>query len=263
MLYNRKGEILWHRGREIKGKTIAGGEGFSKTFMDKMRYEPDTIEEEDVVVTSEMVDLSRSAFVLHIKSLIIQPVGNDFFLYIDSGARASFSETDRAIFKVIGSLLGEMLDRVIQNENDIHGINGSSGATGKIRELVLKYTLEEEPVLLLGETGVGKNHIAQLIHLYSGRKGKFTIVNTPAIPDNLIESEIFGHKRGAFTDAHSDKRGFVDEASGGTLFLDEIAEIPLTFQAKLLRFIETKRYQVVGDPTEKQADIRIIAATNK
>ncbi|MCP5045626.1 MAG: sigma-54-dependent Fis family transcriptional regulator, partial [bacterium] len=263
MLYNREGEILWHRGREIKGKTVAEGEGFSKTFMDKMRYHNDTIEEEDVVVTSEMVDLSRSAFVLRIKSLIIQPVGDNFFLYIDSGARESFSETDREIFKVIGSLLGEMIERVIGNENDIGGINGSSGAIGKIRELVLKYTLEEEPVLLLGETGVGKNHIAQLIHLYSGRKGKFVIVNTPGVPDNLIESEIFGHKKGAFTDARSDKRGFVDEAEGGTLFLDEIAEIPSAFQAKLLRFIETRRFQVVGDPAEKQADIRIIAATNR
>ena len=263
MLYNRKGEILWHRGREISGKTIAGGEGFSKSFIDKTRHPTDTVEEENVIVTSEMVDLSRSAAVLHIKSLIIQPVGREFFLYIDSGAKKSFNATDREVFKVIGSLLGEMINQVIKNETDIGGISGSSEEIGKIRELVLKYSLEEEPVLLLGETGVGKSHIAGLIHLYSGRKGKFIIVNTPAVPDNLFESEIFGHKKGAFTDAREDKKGFVDEAEGGTLFLDEIAEIPLAFQAKLLRFIESKRYQVLGDPGEKKADVRIIAATNQ
>jgi len=263
MLYNRKGEILWHRGREISGKTIAAGEGFSKSFIDKTRHPTDTVEEENVLVTSEMVDLSRSAAVLHIKSLIIQPVGRHFFLYIDSGAKESFSAADREVFKVIGSLLGEMINQVIKNESDVGGINGSSEEIGKIRDLVLKYSLEEEPVLLLGETGVGKNHIAGLIHLYSGRKGKFIIVNTPAIPNNLFESEVFGHKKGAFTDARADKKGFVDEAEGGTLFLDEIAEIPFSFQAKLLRFIESKRYQVLGDPREKKADVRIIAATNQ
>ncbi|MCP4219317.1 MAG: sigma-54-dependent Fis family transcriptional regulator, partial [bacterium] len=208
-------------------------------------------------------DISRSAYVLRIKSLMILPAGTGFFLYIDSGARKAFSEVDREIFKVLGGLLGEMINRVMDNESDIGGISGSSQLVHKTRELVLKYSLEEDPVLLLGETGVGKNHIARLIHLYSGRKGKFVIVNTPSIPVNLIESEIFGHKKGAFTDAGSDKKGLVDEAEGGTLFLDEIAEIPAVFQAKLLRFIETRKYQVLGNPTEKQADVRIIAATNQ
>lgn len=263
MLYNRNGEILWHRGREIKGKTIAEGEGFSKSFIEKTNQQGDTIEEENVCITSEMVEQSRSAFVLQIKSLIIQPVSDQFFLYVDSGVKESFSQVDREIFKVIGSLLGEMIKQVIRKEKDIRGITGNSEEIGIIRELVLKYSLEEDPVLLLGETGVGKSHIAELIHLYSGRKGKFVIINTPSIPDNLFESEIFGHKKGAFTDAKSDKKGYVDEARGGTLFFDEIAEIPVSFQAKLLRFIETQKYQILGDPVERDSDVRIIAATNQ
>lgn len=263
MLFNGEGEILWHRGREITGKTIANGKGFSKSFIEQAHLQTGTVEEENVVVTSEMVDLSRSAVFLDIKSLIIQPVGRNFFLYIDSGAKDSFSAIDREVFKVIGGLLGEMINQVIKNETDVGGINGSSKETGKIRALVLKYSLEEEPVLLLGETGVGKSHIAGLIHLYSGRKGKFIIVNTPAVPGSLFESELFGHKKGAFTGAGADKKGFVAEAEGGTLFLDEIAEIPFPFQAKLLRFIESKKYQMLGDPREKKADVRIIAATNQ
>jgi transcriptional regulator with PAS, ATPase and Fis domain len=110
---------------------------------------------------------------------------------------------------------------------------------------------------------VGKSHIAKLIHGYSGRQGEFITINTPGIPENLFESEIFGHKKGAFTGAVSDKEGFVDEAVEGTLFFDEISEVPVSFQAKLLRFIETKKYQVLGDAVEREADVRIITATNK
>ena len=263
MLYNREGEIIWHRGREIQGKTIFEGEGFSKTLIEKTFMNIDTIEEENVLITSDMNEIPKSAYVLQIKSLIIIPVSDQFFLYIDSGARDSFTQTDREVFKVIGSLLGQMINQVKKNENDTGGITGQSPEIQKIRDQVLKYSLEEEPVLLLGETGVGKSHIAELIHLYSGRKGKFVTINTPSIPDNLFESETFGHKKGAFTDARSDKRGYVDEAKGGTLFFDEISEIPVSFQAKLLRFIETKNYQILGDPSEKRADVRILAATNQ
>jgi len=123
--------------------------------------------------------------------------------------------------------------------------------------------LEEDPVLLHGETGCGKNHIAQLIHHFSGRKGKFVTINTPGIPENLFESEVFGHKRGAFTDARTDKSGLVEQAEEGTLFFDEIAEVPPSFQARLLRFIETRKYFVLGDTNEREADVRIVAATNR
>jgi transcriptional regulator with PAS, ATPase and Fis domain len=146
---------------------------------------------------------------------------------------------------------------------DIVGITGTSRVIKGIRELAAKYALESEPILLSGETGVGKNHIAELIHCFSRRKGKFVIVDTPNINDQLFESKLFGHKRGAFTDAKFDKTGLVEEAVNGTLFFDEITEIPLDIQAKLLRFIDTKTFYTLGESSEKTSDVRILAATNK
>jgi transcriptional regulator with PAS, ATPase and Fis domain len=263
MLINREGEILWHKGREIIGKTIYEGDGFSKSYILETMEKSGTVEKENIAISSDIDGLSRSALLLSIRSLIIQPVSDQFFLYIDSGIKEAFNDTDREVFKVIGELLGEMINLVKKDKRDVGGLTGSSREINKIRGLVLKYSLEENPVLLLGETGTGKSRIAELIHRYSGRRGRFFTINTPGIPANLLESEIFGHKKGAFTDARTDKKGFVDEAMGGTLFFDEISEVPLSFQAKLLRFIETKKYQVLGDPTEHDADVRILAATNR
>jgi DNA-binding NtrC family response regulator len=162
----------------------------------------------------------------------------------------------------LGALLGELIECIRARQEDAGGITGNSPGIRKIRQLVLKYSLEEDPVLMCGETGCGKNHIAELIHRFSGRKGKFVTINTPGIPENLFESEVFGHKKGAFTDAQTDKKGLVEEAAGGTLFFDEIAEVPPTFQARLLRFIETRKYYILGGTGEKTADVRIVAATN-
>jgi len=132
-----------------------------------------------------------------------------------------------------------------------------------MRELVLSFALEDDPVLILGETGVGKSRIAQLIHRFSGRSGQFIIVDSPAVPESLFESELFGYAKGAFTGADRTKSGLVEAAAAGTLFLDEIAEVPLAVQAKLLRFIDQHRFRAVGDPQERQIDVRIIAATNR
>lgn len=186
--------------------------------------------------------------------------------YMDRGRKDAFSKAERETFDIVGGMPGEIVGREKKKHRDTAGtagITGGSEKIKKIRELVLKYSIEENPVLLLGETGTGKNRIAELIHRYSGRKGRFVTVNTPGIPDNLLESEIFGHKKGAFTGAGADKKGFVDEAAGGTLFFDEISEVPPTFQAKLLRFIETRKYRVLGEPVERQADVRILAAANR
>jgi transcriptional regulator with PAS, ATPase and Fis domain len=127
----------------------------------------------------------------------------------------------------------------------------------------LKYSIEEEPVLLIGETGAGKNHIAELIHRYSGRKGQFITVHTPSIPESLFESEIFGFLKGAFTGAHMKRDGLVALAEAGTIFFDEISEVPVSFQAKLLQFMDTQKYRMLGDLKEKKANVRIIASTNR
>ncbi|MBW1879336.1 MAG: sigma 54-interacting transcriptional regulator [Deltaproteobacteria bacterium] len=119
-------------------------------------------------------------------------------------------------------------------------------------------------VLVLGETGTGKELVAQEIHALSGRRDKpFIAINCGAIPENLLESELFGHKRGAFTGAVADKIGKVEAASGGTLFLDEIAEMPMNLQVKLLRVLQDFMIERVGDLKPRSVDIRVIAATNK
>jgi DNA-binding NtrC family response regulator len=122
----------------------------------------------------------------------------------------------------------------------------------------------EITVLLLGESGTGKEVLARLIHDFSQRKrGPFVTVNCGAIPEGLIESELFGHEKGAFTGAHVQRKGFFEAANGGTLFLDEIGEMPLQLQVKLLRVLETGAFSRVGSTASLTTDARIIAATNR
>ena len=119
------------------------------------------------------------------------------------------------------------------------------------------------PVLLLGESGTGKEMAAAAIHRRSGRReGPFVAINCNAIPENLLESELFGHEKGAFTGAHIQRKGLLETASGGTLFLDEIGELPPAIQVKLLRFLQEQRFQRVGGRQEIQVDTRLVAATN-
>ena len=119
-------------------------------------------------------------------------------------------------------------------------------------------------VLISGESGVGKELVAKAIHSHGNRKGApFVAINCGAIPENLLESELFGHKKGAFTDASSDRRGLFEEASTGTLFLDEIGELPLNLQVKLLRVLQEEHIRRLGDTRDVQVDVRIIAATHR
>ncbi len=119
-------------------------------------------------------------------------------------------------------------------------------------------------VLISGESGVGKELVARALHTQGNRRaGRFVAVNCGAIPENLLESELFGHKRGAFTDAISDRRGLFEEADGGTLFLDEIGEIPLGLQVKLLRVLQESTIRRLGETKDQAVDVRIVAATHR
>ena len=119
-------------------------------------------------------------------------------------------------------------------------------------------------VLIIGESGSGKEFFPNIIHDYSSRKhNKYIAVNCGAIPEGTIDSELFGHEKGAFTGAISSRKGYFEEADGGTIFLDEVAELPLTTQARLLRVLESGEYIKVGSSEVQKTNIRVVAATNK
>lgn len=144
------------------------------------------------------------------------------------------------------------------------GIIGKSKEIRDLVDITMQVAQSDITVLITGESGVGKEVFARAIHGFSKRANKELIsVNCGAIPEGILESELFGHKKGAFTGAIEDRKGYFEIADGGTLFLDEIAEMPLTTQVKLLRVLETKEFMRIGGETVTKVDVRIIAATNK
>ena len=144
------------------------------------------------------------------------------------------------------------------------GIIGKSKGLEQVIDLAKRVSKTDSTVLLTGETGTGKEVFAQAIHENSNRVGKsFVALNCSTFSKEILESELFGHKQGAFTGALKDKKGFIEEANGGTLFLDEIGEMPIELQAKLLRVLETSEYIQIGDTTPKKSNFRLIAATNR
>jgi two-component system response regulator PilR (NtrC family) len=144
------------------------------------------------------------------------------------------------------------------------GLVGESPAMQQVRGLIEKVARSQAPVFIHGETGTGKEVAARLIHGKSHRAGKpFVAVNCGAIPENLMESEFFGYRKGAFTGAESDRDGFFQAADGGTLFLDEVAELPMAMQVKLLRAIQEKRVRRVGGTQEEPVDVRLISASHQ
>jgi DNA-binding NtrC family response regulator len=141
---------------------------------------------------------------------------------------------------------------------------GQTQTMRQVFEMTLKVAGTDSSVLFVGESGTGKEILARFIHFNSQRsEGPFVTVNCSAIPENLLESELFGHKRGAFTGAHDTKRGSFEMANGGTLFLDEIGDMSLGMQAKILRALEERKVKKVGFEEETPTDVRVIAATNK
>jgi len=176
-------------------------------------------------------------------------------------------------FEIAADFLPEILKK---NEKKISSIFDSDSAPANFDGIIHKSKIMKDlvarakmaapypvPVLIQGETGTGKELLAKAIHNTSLRKGRFIAINCGAIPEELFESELFGHKKGSFTGAISDKAGLVMEAHGGTLFLDEIGEMPTRIQVKLLRTLQEGTFNRVGDPTERKTDIRIISATNR
>ena len=154
------------------------------------------------------------------------------------------------------------VQQLLQGET-FEGMLGTSAPMRTVFDSIRKVATTDAPVLILGESGTGKEMAALAIHRKSSRKDRpFITINCSAIPETLLESELFGHEKGSFTGAHAQVKGRIETANGGTLFLDEIGEIPLPIQVKLLRFLQERRIERVGGRQEIQIDARVIAATN-
>jgi two-component system NtrC family response regulator len=148
-------------------------------------------------------------------------------------------------------------------EEVFEGMLGTSPQMQKVFAAIRKVATASAPVLLLGESGTGKEMAAEAIHRRSSRKEEpFVAINCNAIPENLLESELFGHEKGSFTGAHVQRKGLIESAAKGTLFLDEIGDLPLSIQVKLLRFLQEQTFMRVGGRQEIQCEVRVIAATN-
>jgi len=157
-----------------------------------------------------------------------------------------------------------LLKKDASERDSFCGIIGKSRKMRELFDMIQKVAPSQSSVLILGDSGTGKELVARAIHTCSPRKSKpFVAVNCGAIPENLIESELFGHKKGSFTGAVGDRPGLFEQAEGGTLLLDEIGELPLLLQTKLLRVLQEREFKRVGDAQTRKADVRIICASNR
>ncbi len=196
----------------------------------------------------------------------VTAIKNGAFDYITKG-----DDNDRIVPLVSKAMdKAHLQRRVLELENKLSSrfgferIIGTSAAITEAVGLARKVAVTDTTVLLLGETGTGKEVFAEAIHQASSRKAKaFVAVNCSAFTKELLESELFGYKAGAFTNALKDKKGLFEEASGGTIFLDEIGELDLDLQAKLLRVLESQQFIKIGDTRPTQVNVRIITATNR
>ncbi len=162
--------------------------------------------------------------------------------------------------------LSKRLPRIISHDakGSELGMIGNSESMMEVYSSIKKFAPHDATVLVQGESGTGKELVALALHKLSNRsKGPFVAVNCGAIPENLLESELFGHKKGAFTDASKDKAGLFKEADGGTIFLDEIAELPLQLQSKMLRVLQEHEVRPLGGTASEKVDVRVVAATLK
>ena len=156
-----------------------------------------------------------------------------------------------------------MEQKDLQRIKQQFSIIGNSAQLNRGIEIAVQVALTDLSVLITGESGVGKEHFPKIIHQNSPRKhGPYFAINCGAIPEGTIDAELFGHTKGAFTDAKSERKGYFEQADGGTLFLDEVGELPLSTQARLLRVLETGEFIRVGDSKVQKTNVRVVAATN-
>jgi two-component system response regulator HydG len=264
---------LAHRGHEVTGVTdgaraldLVAAEPFDLVLTD-LRMEPvdgmaviegvgERSPETRVVVLTAYGDVNTAVQALRRGAYhyLTKPINFDEVAHV----------VERALNERALTSQNEALRREVRHLGGGRGLLGASPATEGLRQLIAKVAPSEATVLIRGESGAGKEVVARFIHDASARaEGPFVAVNCAALAESLLESELFGYRRGAFTGADSDREGLFEAARGGSLFLDEIGEAGSGVQAKLLRVLEERRINRVGDPREREVDVRVLAATNR
>lgn len=171
---------------------------------------------------------------------------------------------EKALEKRNLSLENIRLRKELSQRYRFDAIVGKTSKMQQVFERIMRVAPTKTSVLITGESGTGKELVARAIHFNSPRKDKpFVVVNCGAIPDSLMESELFGHQKGSFTGAHATRHGLIESSNGGTIFLDEIGELSLPMQVKMLRFLQEHKIRMVGGVQEQSVDVRVVAATNK
>lgn len=270
--------------RKISNESITDLNQFSSGILQKVIKEKRPLLYHDVMGDPNLSQF-ESVQIHRIKSVIGVPIIRDRKVWgvivADSTLdRREFTEENLIFLNFFSNLVALALDRIIkleelekenrilmnklQSTEEIPEMIGNSSIMRNLAQLIHKVAQTEATVLITGESGTGKEIAAKAIHRLSKRKDKpFLGQFCGSIPDSLLESELFGYKKGAFTGAASDKQGLIEAADGGTFFLDEIADISNALQAKLLRVLENREIIRLGDTKVKQVDVRIVAATNK
>jgi transcriptional regulator with GAF, ATPase, and Fis domain len=256
----------------------------SRTILSKIVEGEDSVLVEDALSDAMLRD-EESVQQLNLHSILAIPLRFQDYLagaihLENEQAAGAFGEEDRALLLGIGRLitiylnaafrLGEevaarrRIYQELKGKTHFDGIVGSSPRLRHVLETVAQVGPSDATVIIEGASGTGKELVARALHLSSQRAGKpMVVVNCAAIPENLLESELFGHERGAFTGAFERKVGRFEQANGGTLFLDEIGELPPMLQAKLLRFLQNRELERLGSTKTIKVDVRLVAATNR
>lgn len=272
------------------GDGSGAGTSFSRSMVNRALQRRRVLTEADVLDDAELQEMS-SVRDLRQRSAICVPFtsasGLDGALYVEHPGRADvFGPTEKERLDVLADQAAIAVDRMLQEEvvaaeleqsrRDLQAARrelarsqparmlGKSAPMKQLRATIEKLAPSDLSVLVLGETGTGKELVARALHQQSNRaRGNFVSENCSAIPLELMESELFGHRKGAFTGADEDRAGLLELASGGTLFLDEVGDMPLALQAKLLRVLQEQRARRVGGAETFAVDVRVIAATHK